>query len=85
MGGVPSVPRDPSRKVQVICAGYPRTGTSTMALAIEQLYNGPFLHGGTQILSREDGTELLSPPFIPPTKRLIHSVTLTLSTFIQST
>ncbi|KAI0872555.1 P-loop containing nucleoside triphosphate hydrolase protein [Hypoxylon argillaceum] len=54
MGGVPSVPRDPSRKVQVICAGYPRTGTSTMALAIEQLYNGPFLHGGTQILSRED-------------------------------
>ncbi|KAI0111229.1 P-loop containing nucleoside triphosphate hydrolase protein [Nemania sp. FL0031] len=54
MGGVPSVPRDPSRKVQVICAGYPRTGTSTMALAVEQLFNGPFLHGGTQVLNRED-------------------------------
>ncbi|KAI0537902.1 P-loop containing nucleoside triphosphate hydrolase protein [Xylaria digitata] len=54
MGGVPSVPRDPSRKVQVICAGYARTGTSTMALAVEQLLKGPFLHGGTQVLNRED-------------------------------
>ncbi|RWA03031.1 hypothetical protein EKO27_g12074 [Xylaria grammica] len=54
MGGVPSVPRDPSRKVQVICAGYARTGTSTMALAVEHLLNGPFLHGGTQVLNRED-------------------------------
>ncbi|KAI1418932.1 P-loop containing nucleoside triphosphate hydrolase protein [Xylaria sp. FL1777] len=54
MGGVPSVPRDPSRKVQVICAGYARTGTSTMALAIEQLLQGPCLHGGTQLLNRED-------------------------------
>ncbi|KAI1177807.1 P-loop containing nucleoside triphosphate hydrolase protein [Nemania sp. FL0916] len=54
MGGVPSVPRDPSRKVQVICAGYARTGTSTMALAVEQLLDGPFLHGGTQVLNRED-------------------------------
>ncbi|KAI0801581.1 P-loop containing nucleoside triphosphate hydrolase protein [Xylaria sp. FL0064] len=54
MGGVPSVPRDSSRKVQVICAGYARTGTSTMALAVEQLLNGPFLHGGTQVLNRED-------------------------------
>lgn len=55
MGGVPSVPRDRSRKVQVICAGYARTGTSTMALAVEQLLDGPFLHGGTQVLNREDG------------------------------
>jgi chloramphenicol 3-O-phosphotransferase len=57
MGGVPSVPRDPSRKVQVICAGYSRTGTSTMALAVGKLFDGPFLHGGTQILHREDGTQ----------------------------
>ncbi|KAI0196363.1 P-loop containing nucleoside triphosphate hydrolase protein [Astrocystis sublimbata] len=54
MGGVPSVPRDPSRRLQVICAGYARTGTSTMALAVEQLLDGPFLHGGTQVLNRED-------------------------------
>ncbi|KAI1827575.1 P-loop containing nucleoside triphosphate hydrolase protein [Xylaria intraflava] len=54
MGGVPSVPRDPSRKVQVICAGYSRTGTSTMALAVEKLLGGPFFHGGTQTLNRED-------------------------------
>ncbi|KAI1437883.1 hypothetical protein GGR50DRAFT_643383 [Xylaria sp. CBS 124048] len=54
MGGVPSVPRDRSRKVEVICAGYSRTGTSTMALAIEKLLNGPFFHGGTQTLHRED-------------------------------
>ncbi|KAI0451278.1 P-loop containing nucleoside triphosphate hydrolase protein [Xylaria acuta] len=47
-------PRDPSRKVQVICAGYARTGTSTMALAVEQLLDRPFLHGGTQVLDRED-------------------------------
>ncbi|KAI0401657.1 P-loop containing nucleoside triphosphate hydrolase protein [Xylaria palmicola] len=54
MGGVPSVPRDPSRRVQVICAGFSRTGTSTMALAVEKLLDGPVLHGGTQILNRED-------------------------------
>ncbi|KAI8631679.1 P-loop containing nucleoside triphosphate hydrolase protein [Xylariaceae sp. FL1651] len=54
MGGVPSVPRDPSRQVQVICAGYARTGTSTMALAVEKLLDGPVLHGGTQVLNRED-------------------------------
>ncbi|KAI2627123.1 P-loop containing nucleoside triphosphate hydrolase protein [Xylaria nigripes] len=54
MGALPSVPQDRSRKVQVICAGYSRTGTSTMALAIGKLLNGPFFHGGTQILKRED-------------------------------
>ncbi|KAH8586670.1 hypothetical protein B0O99DRAFT_678596 [Bisporella sp. PMI_857] len=54
MGGVPSIPTDPTRKVQVIGAGYSRTGTVTMQLALEKLLNGPVLHGGTQILSRED-------------------------------
>jgi hypothetical protein len=55
MGGVPSVPRDPSRQLQVIAAGYSRTGTVTMQLALEKLLEGPVLHGGTQILAREDG------------------------------
>jgi hypothetical protein len=56
MGGVPSIPTDPSRKLQVIGAGYSRTGTVTMQLALEKLLDGPVLHGGTQILSREDGS-----------------------------
>ena len=55
MGGVPSIPTDPSRKLQVIGAGYSRTGTVTMQLALEKLLEGPVLHGGTQILTREDG------------------------------
>ncbi|ETS85214.1 hypothetical protein PFICI_03239 [Pestalotiopsis fici W106-1] len=54
MGGVPSIPTDPTRRLRVIGAGYSRTGTVTMQLALEQLLDGPVLHGGTQILSRED-------------------------------
>ncbi|KAJ7209583.1 P-loop containing nucleoside triphosphate hydrolase protein [Mycena pura] len=54
MGGVPSIPTDSSRRLQVIGAGYSRTGTVTMQLALENLLNGPILHGGTQILTRED-------------------------------
>ncbi|CZR53860.1 uncharacterized protein PAC_03742 [Phialocephala subalpina] len=55
MGGVASIPTDPSRKVQVISAGYSRTGTVTMSLALAKLLDGPILHGGTQILVRDDG------------------------------
>ena len=55
MGGVPSIPTDPSRKLQVIGAGYSRTGTVTMQLALDKLLDGPVMHGGTQILAREDG------------------------------
>ncbi|KAF9873011.1 nad dependent epimerase dehydratase [Colletotrichum karsti] len=54
MGGAPSVPTDPSRRIQVIGAGYSRTGTVSMQLALEKLLNGPVMHGGTQILHRED-------------------------------
>ncbi|KAK3944593.1 P-loop containing nucleoside triphosphate hydrolase protein [Diplogelasinospora grovesii] len=54
MGGVPSIPTDPSRKLHVIGAGYSRTGTVTMQLALEKLLDGPVMHGGTHILSRED-------------------------------
>lgn len=55
MGGVPSVPTDPSRTLQVIGAGFARTGTVSMALALEKLLDGPVCHGGTQLLGREDG------------------------------
>lgn len=55
MGAVPSVPRDRSRKLQVIGAGYGRTGTTAISLAIEKLYEGPVMHGGTQMIGREDG------------------------------
>ncbi|KAI0172542.1 P-loop containing nucleoside triphosphate hydrolase protein [Hypoxylon sp. FL1284] len=54
MGGVASIPTDPSRRVQVIAAGYPRTGTVSMALALEKLLDGPACHGGTQIMQRHD-------------------------------
>ncbi|KAF3056524.1 putative nad dependent epimerase dehydratase protein [Daldinia childiae] len=54
MGGVASIPTDPSRKVQVISAGYSRTGTVSMSMALAKLVDGPVLHGGTQILTRDD-------------------------------
>jgi hypothetical protein len=55
MGGTPSVPRDSSQRLKVIGAGYSRTGTTTMQLALEKLLDGPVMHGGTNILNREDG------------------------------
>lgn len=55
MGGVPSIPRDSSRKLEVIGAGFSRTGTVSMQLALEKLLDGAVMHGGTHILSREDG------------------------------
>ncbi|KAI0473167.1 P-loop containing nucleoside triphosphate hydrolase protein [Xylariaceae sp. FL0804] len=54
MGGVASIPTDPSRQVQVISAGYSRTGTVSMSLALARLLDGPVNHGGTQILIRDD-------------------------------
>ncbi|KKY38985.1 putative nad dependent epimerase dehydratase [Diaporthe ampelina] len=54
MGGVASVPTD-DRDVRVISAGYSRTGTVSMSLALDRLLlDGPILHGGTQILVRGD-------------------------------
>ncbi|KAK7984160.1 hypothetical protein PG989_011562 [Apiospora arundinis] len=54
MGGSLSKP-DPSRSLEVIGAGYSRTGTSSMQLALERLVDGPIYHGGTQIwLSGDD-------------------------------
>lgn len=54
MGGVASVPTDRTRKIQVIGAGFSRTGTVSMSLALEKLLDGPVMHGGTQIFGRED-------------------------------
>lgn len=55
MGGVPSKPGDAATQLQVIGAGYSRTGTTSMQLALEKVLHGPVMHGGTHILWREDG------------------------------
>lgn len=47
MGAVPSKPVDPSTPLQVIGAGYSRTGTTSMYLALQELLQGPVMHGGT--------------------------------------
>ena len=46
MGGAASVPDDSTRSLKVIGAGYSRTGTLSMAMALETLLNGPVMHGG---------------------------------------
>ncbi|RYP49703.1 hypothetical protein DL768_004639 [Monosporascus sp. mg162] len=56
MGGAVSVPTDPSRRLQVIGAGYPRTGTVSMQMALTKLLNGPVIHGGTQMLEGSDAS-----------------------------
>lgn len=58
MGGAPSKP-DASRTVEVIGAGYSKTGTLSMQLALETLLQGPVMHGGTHLLKREDGAHLV--------------------------
>ena len=62
MGGTPSKPGDPARQLEVIGAGYSRTGTVTMQLALEKILDGPVIHGGTHLLSREDCKFRLLPP-----------------------
>ncbi|KXH44182.1 hypothetical protein CSIM01_04486 [Colletotrichum simmondsii] len=48
MGQQYSRPRK-GAKMQVICAGLSRTGTSSISRALEILLNGPVFHGGTQL------------------------------------
>lgn len=55
MGGIPSKPGDASTQLQVIGAGYSRTGTASMQIALEILMKGPVQHGGGHLLWREDG------------------------------
>lgn len=71
MGGFPSVPTDPQRSLQVIGAGYSRTGTLSMALALEKLLDGPVMHGGSQLLGREDGIHDLPHPYLNETGTFI--------------
>lgn len=66
MGAAPSVPQDRSRTLQVIGAGYSRTGTLSMAFALERLLDGPVMHGGSQLLGREDGKHQPNPPLPRP-------------------
>lgn len=47
MGQEPSKPR-PGTKLQVIGDGLPRTGTSSLSIALSTLLHGPVYHGGTQ-------------------------------------
>ncbi|KAL2070028.1 hypothetical protein VTL71DRAFT_14708 [Oculimacula yallundae] len=54
MGQQASIPTDLSREVQVIGAGFSRTGTVSFALALEKLLKGPVCHSGTAILRREE-------------------------------
>ncbi|KKZ65394.1 hypothetical protein EMCG_08774 [[Emmonsia] crescens] len=54
MGGVPCVPQGHIRSLKVIGAGYSRTGTLSMALALEKLLDGPVMHGDSQLHGRED-------------------------------
>ncbi|KAI1323987.1 hypothetical protein F5Y16DRAFT_327143 [Xylariaceae sp. FL0255] len=54
MGASASIPTDPSRKLEVIDAGFSRTGTLSFSAALEKLLDGPVHHGGTQIFNRED-------------------------------
>jgi hypothetical protein len=61
MGGVPSIPKDPTRLLKIIGAGYSRTGTLSIALALEKLLDGPVMHGGSQLLGREDGSDPTRP------------------------
>lgn len=67
MGGAPSKPGDSSRGLEVIGAGYSRTGTVSTQLALEKVLNGPVLHGGTHMITREDG----STPEFPLTAPLL--------------
>lgn len=48
MGQKPSVAH-PGKKIQVIGAGLPRTGTASFSAALSILLNGPVYHSGTQI------------------------------------
>lgn len=60
MGGVPSKPGDPSRPLEVIGAGFSKTGTLSMQLALQELLQGPVIHGGTQSVFPGDGSSLPS-------------------------
>ncbi|KAI1084575.1 hypothetical protein F5B20DRAFT_567989 [Whalleya microplaca] len=54
MGASASIPTNQLQKIEVIGAGFSRTGSAALALALEQLLDGPVMHGGSQMVHRED-------------------------------
>ncbi|CAO2653408.1 Nn.00g028190.m01.CDS01 [Neocucurbitaria sp. VM-36] len=80
MGQAPSSPR-PGTPFHVIGAGLPRTGTSSLNLALSILFNAPCYHGGTQATLGPE-TEIKSlitllrayPPTSPSSRNLIHKI-----------
>ncbi|TFA98856.1 hypothetical protein CCMA1212_009271 [Trichoderma ghanense] len=54
MGQAASVPTDRTRKLEVIDAGFSRTGTLSYSYAFETLLDGPVHHTATQLFNRED-------------------------------
>ncbi len=48
-------PKNKGRPFRVIGAGYSRTGTLSFTVALEKLLKGPMCHGGSLILTREEG------------------------------
>lgn len=60
MGVSASRPTDRTRTLEVINAGFGRTGIVSMASALERLLDGPVMHGGTSMFAREDGKSLVS-------------------------
>jgi hypothetical protein len=49
-------PTDLSKRLQVIGAGYSRTGTLSFSQALERLLDGPVCHTGSACLMREEGS-----------------------------
>jgi hypothetical protein len=65
MGQAPSTP-DPSRTLEVINAGFSRTGSETLAHALAKLLDGPVAHGAELCLGRTDG--MFCPSYEPDLK-----------------
>jgi hypothetical protein len=69
MGNTPSIPTDPTKTTLVIGAGFSRTGTVSLSLALERLLGSPVCHSGTAILGREEGMFSVLLPLIHPVQK----------------
>ncbi|KAF3761839.1 hypothetical protein M406DRAFT_342540 [Cryphonectria parasitica EP155] len=80
MGQQYSQPK-PGAKLQVICAGLPRTGTASLSAALEVLLDGPVYHCGTQVFNgpeRDIQTALEILHYWPPRDKVRHAENLRL-------
>lgn len=64
-GLVHSIPTDLSRRLKVIGAGQPRTGTTSFTLALQILLGAPVLHSGSACVAREEGYSYSAMPRHP--------------------